>query len=222
MSRPRSLLTNLTRPSLASPVVYFFVTRPPLPHLLLMHNFLNKTRVASQPLRRLHTALPMPRVPPRPFEPFVRLADPNDKFNVEFLANGLHSISLDYTFPPVSVETAQTSITPALTRDQIESTDTSAPSITPSADQQQVHLTDLAFTGEGSMNCPFTEISRTPTSTPATPGSKVYPLPQVISEHNPFLARAACWEELHLVTREHGFDLDDFFKLTPKIKSRDA
>ena len=150
-----------------------------------MRNFSNKTRVASQPLRRLHTALPMPRVqPPKPFKPFARLADPNDKFNVAFLANGLHSISLDNTSPPVSVKTAQTSITPAPTRDQIESTDASAPSITPSADQQQVHLTDLAFTGEGSMNCPFTEISRTPTSTPATPGSEVYPLPQVIDFSN--------------------------------------
>ena len=164
----------------------------------------------------------MPRVLPKPFKPFTHLADPIDKFNVTFLANGLHSISLDNTSPPVSVKTAQTSITPAPTRDQIESTDASAPSITPSADQQQVHLMDLGFTGEGSMNCPFTEISRTPTSTPATLGSKVYPLPQVISEHNPFLARAACWEELHLIAREHGFDLDDFFKLTPKIKSGDA
>ena len=187
-----------------------------------MRNFSNKTCVASQPLHRLHTALPMPRVPPKPFKPFACLADPNDKFNIAFLANGLHSISLDNTSPPVSVETAQTSITPAPTRDQIESTDASAPLITPSADQQQVHLMDLALTGEGSMNCPFTEISRTATSTPATPGSEVYPLPQVISEHNPFLARAACWEELHLVAGEHGFDLDDFFKSTPKIKSRDA
>ena len=187
-----------------------------------MRNFSNKTHVASQPLHRLCTALPVPRVPPRPFKPFACLADPNDNVNVNFLANGLHSMSLDNTSPAVSVNTTQANVTPALTQDQIESAKASAPSFTPLADQQLLHCADLAFTGEGSMDCPFTEIPRTPTPSPVTPGCQLDPLPQVISKHNPFLARAACWEDLHLVAREHGFDLDEFFKLTLKIKSRDV
>jgi hypothetical protein len=187
-----------------------------------MRNFSNKTHVASQPLRRMHTALPMPRVPPRPFKPFARLADPISDVNVEFLANGLRSVSLNNGPPSVPADTVQITVAPAPTPDLLKNAEPSAPSIAPSAVQQQLIHADLAFAGEGSVDNPFTEVSDTATPTPATPEDEHLHRPHVLSEHNPFLARAACWENLLLVAGEHGFDLDECFKLTPKIKSRDA
>ena len=186
-----------------------------------MCNFSNKTRVASQPLRRMHTALPVPRVPPRPFKPFACLADPNSDVNVEFLTNGLLSVSLSDNSPSIPVDKAQLIVTPAPTRNPLRTSKTSAPSIDSSADQQQL-VHDPAFAGEGSMDSPFREISNTPNPIPATLKNKLLHLPHVLSKHNPFLARAACWEELLLVAGAHGFDLDECFKLTPKIKDRDV
>ena len=186
-----------------------------------MHNFSNKTHVASQPLRRIHTALPVPRVPPRPFKPFARLADPNSDVNVEFLTNGLLSVSLSDDSPSIPIGKAPLIVALAPTRDLLRTSKTSAPSINSLADQQQL-IHDPAFAGEGSMDSPFRETSDTPDPIPATPKNELLHLPHVLSEHNPFLARAACWEELLLVAGAHGFDLDERFKLTPKIKDRDV
>ena len=100
-----------------------------------MRNFSNKTCVASQPLRRMHTALPVPRVPPRPFKPFARLADPNSDVNVEFLTNGLLSVSLSDNSPSIPVDKAQLIVAPVPTRDPLRSSKTSAPLIDSSVDQ---------------------------------------------------------------------------------------
>lgn len=180
----------------------------------MTRSFSHKARIASQAFCKMQPALP--RVPPRPFKPFARLADPLDDDNIDYLADKFHSLSMDGSLLSLPANTAHIA-TPAPTPVYDHNGSTS------------VHNTaDLLFTGNGSAESPFIEVPQEPAcSTTADPQQdyrlweqEIYPLPEIISEHNPLILRAACWEDLHLVAEEHGFELDQYFKLTPKLKER--
>ena len=179
-----------------------------------MRNFSRKTRVTPRPLHKAHPALP--RLPPRPFRPFARFADPNDDSKVEFLATRFESLAVDSSFHSTPAGTALITTTSLPSdgpnRSTELTTDSIVPSVTPIAEN-----TAALFSGDGSMNSPFTEV---------TQGNKqadhrfreqeIFPLPQIDSEHNLFITRA-CWEDLRSVADEHGFILDEHFKLIANV-----
>ena len=183
LSRPQSFCTNfLDCNPLVVSVSWFFVTHPPLPRVFMTRNFSHKARIASQHFRKMQTALP--RVPPRPFKPFARLADPLDDGNIDYLADKFHSISMDGAL--LSLPTDTTHIT--------------APGPTPVYDQNgstSGHSgADLLFTGNGSAESPFIEVPQEATSSTGRNQredyrlweQEIYPLPEIISEHNPLFS----------------------------------
>jgi hypothetical protein len=169
-----------------------------------MRNFSGKTRVTPRPRHKAHPALP--RVPPRPFRPFPRLANPNDDANVDFLANSVPAGTA--LIPTTSVSSEGPGRSTELTANSIPSSPT--------------HIAENAapfFLGDGSFNSPFTEATQGNEQTDHHfQGQENLPLPEIISEHNPFIARAACWEDLRSVADVHGFVLDEHFRLTAKVK----
>ena len=116
------------------------------------------------------------------------------------------------------MDTAQIPNLSTLSGDHSKSMQLTAPPIENSAG----HLMNASapfFSGDGSMSSLFIEITQKSKQTDHQFWKQeVFLLLEIISEHNPLLARAACFEDLQLVADEHGFVLDEYFRLTSKVK----
>ena len=103
-----------------------------------MRNFSGKTRVTPRPRHKVHPALP--RLPPKPFRRFARLAEPNDDANINFLATKFNSLAVDGASHSMPMDTGQIPTTSIPSGDHSGSTQPMAPPTEGSAAFEDVKM----------------------------------------------------------------------------------